>query len=71
MLTDPGADGHQHVANDLGVVHHDCLHGAVQHADLQGPLLLLVVQSVLRRIEVGGGVFRGGRVFGPKGHVGF
>lgn len=46
-LTYSGTDGHEHVADNLGVVHHDSLHGAVQHADLQRPLLLLVLQSVL------------------------
>lgn len=46
-LTYSSTDGHEHVADNLGVVHHDGLHRAVQHADLQRPLLLLVVQSVL------------------------
>lgn len=40
-------DGHEYVADNLGVIHHDGLHCAVQHADLQRPLLLLVLQSVL------------------------
>lgn len=40
-------DGHEYVADNLGVVHHDGLHCAVQHADLQRPLLFLVLQSVL------------------------
>ncbi len=47
-LTYSSADGHEHVADNLGVVHHDGLHCAVQHADLQRPLLLLVLQSVLK-----------------------
>ena len=47
-LTYSGTDGHEHVADDLGVVHHDGLNGSVQHADPQGPLLLLVLQGVLR-----------------------
>lgn len=46
-LTYSRTDGHEHVTDDLGVVHHDGLHRAVQHADLQRPLLLLVLQSVL------------------------
>lgn len=40
-------DGHEYVSDNLGVVHHDGLHCAVQHADLQRPLLFLVLQSVL------------------------
>lgn len=49
-LTYPGADGHEHVANDFGVVHHDCFHRPIQHADLQGSLFLLVLQGVLPMI---------------------
>ena len=48
VLTYSGTDGHEHVADDLGVVHHDGLDGSVQHADPQRPLLLLVLQGVLR-----------------------
>ena len=47
VLTYSGTDGHKHVADDLGVVHHDGLDGSVQHTDLQGTLLLLVLQGVL------------------------
>lgn len=46
-LTYSSTDGHEHVTDNLGVVHHDGLHCAVQHADLQRPLLLLVLESVL------------------------
>lgn len=46
-LTYSSTDGHEHVADNLRVVHHDGLHCAIQHADLQRPLLLLVLQSIL------------------------
>lgn len=46
-LTYSSTNGHEHVTDNLGVVHHDSLHRAIQHADLQRPLLLLVLQRVL------------------------
>ena len=46
-LTNAGTDGHEHVGDSLRVVHHDSLHGAIQHADLQGPLFLPVLHGVL------------------------
>ena len=51
-LTYPCTDGHEHVTDDFGVVHHDCLHGPVQHANLQGSLFLLVLQGVLPMVTM-------------------
>lgn len=45
--TYPGADCHEHIADDLGVIDHDGLHCCIQHANLEGPLFLLVFQGVL------------------------
>lgn len=46
-LTYSCTDGHEHVTDNLGVIHHNGLHCAVQHADLKRPLLLLVLKGVL------------------------
>ena len=47
LLTDPAAYGDEQLPHRLRVVHHDGLHRAVQHLDLLGPLLLLVLQDIL------------------------
>lgn len=51
--TNAGTDGHEHVGDGLGVIHHDGLHSSIQHADLQGPLLLSVFHGVLAGWERG------------------
>lgn len=47
-LTDSGAYCHQYVCDGFGVINHDCFHRPIQLADLQGPLLLLVLHGVLQ-----------------------
>lgn len=41
------AYSHEQLSHCFGVVHHDGFNGPVQHSDLLGPLLLLVLQNVL------------------------
>ena len=48
VVTYSAADGHKQLAHGLGVIHHDGLHRSVQHLDLLRPLLLLVLEDVLR-----------------------
>lgn len=47
VLTYPAADGDQELSNCLRVIHHHCLHSAIQHADFLRPLFLLVLQDIL------------------------
>lgn len=45
------AYGDEQLPDRLGVIHQDGFNGAVQHFDLLRPLLLLVLQDILRKQE--------------------
>lgn len=48
LLTNPGTYCHEHIRDSFGVIHHHRFHRPVQHAYLQGPLLLLVLHGILQ-----------------------